>query len=85
MTQPLFRSIALQGGGRFFHIDNGPFPNDRIDPGEGVSGVLRGSRLEHSMIPEAEAGRIGELLDRAIDEDLGGRRRLYFKRPLFPG
>ncbi len=39
MTQPLFRSIALQGGGRYFHIDNidnGPLPNDRIDPGEGV-------------------------------------------------
>jgi hypothetical protein len=36
MTRPLFRSIALQGGGRFYYIDKGPDPNDRIDPGEGV-------------------------------------------------
>jgi hypothetical protein len=36
MTRPLFSSIALQGGGRFFHIDKGPDPDNRLDPGEEV-------------------------------------------------
>ncbi len=38
MTQPIFSSVSLQGGARYFYVDKGPFPNenDVIDPGEGV-------------------------------------------------
>jgi hypothetical protein len=36
-TRPLLYRISLQGSGRFFHLDNGPLPDNRIGPGEGVA------------------------------------------------
>ena len=36
MTQPLYRDLSFEAGGRLFYLDREPHPNDAVDPGDRV-------------------------------------------------